>query len=107
VDECGIGPRRFCAGRWRGKMTEVPTSMATDIMGRGGDATWEYPFGTTFPGYYAMIANAHMAEFGTTEEQLAGVAVKNHYYGSLNPYAHMQKASPWIRPYLPLRWLTP
>jgi len=73
------------------KMTEVPTSLATDIMGRGGDATWEYPFGTTFPGYYAMIANAHMAEFGTTEEQLAAVAVKNHYYGSLNPYAHMQK----------------
>ncbi len=73
------------------KMTEVATSMATDIMGRGGDATWEYPFGTTFPGYYAMIANAHTAEFGTTEEQLAMVAVKNHYYGSLNPYAHMQK----------------
>jgi acetyl-CoA C-acetyltransferase len=71
------------------KMTEVPTSMATEIMGRGGDAIWEYPFGTTFPGYYAMIANAHMAEFGTTE---AMVAVKNHYYGSLNPYAHMQKA---------------
>jgi acetyl-CoA C-acetyltransferase len=73
------------------KMTEVPTSVATDIMGRGGDATWEYPFGTTFPGYYAMIANAHMAEHGTTEAQLAMVAVKNHYYGSLNPYAHMQK----------------
>ena len=73
------------------KMTEVPTSVATDIMGRGGDATWEYPFGMTFPGYYAMIANAHMAEFGTTEEQLASVAVKNHYYGSLNPFAHMQK----------------
>ena len=73
------------------KMTEVPTSVATDIMGRGGDAIWEYPFGTTFPGYYAMIANAHMAEFGTTEEQLAMVAVKNHYYGNLNPFAHMQK----------------
>jgi acetyl-CoA C-acetyltransferase len=73
------------------KMTEVPTSVATDIMGRGGDAIWEYPFGTTFPGYYAMMANAHMAEFGTTEEQLAMVAVKNHYYGSLNPFAHMQK----------------
>jgi acetyl-CoA C-acetyltransferase len=73
------------------KMTEVPTGVATGIMGRGGDATWEYPFGTTFPGYYAMIANAHMAEYGTTEEQLALVSVKNHYYGSLNPYAHMQK----------------
>jgi acetyl-CoA C-acetyltransferase len=25
------------------KMTEVPTSVATEIMGRGGDAIWEYP----------------------------------------------------------------
>ncbi len=73
------------------KMTEVPTPVATEIMGKAGDSIWEYPFGTTFPGYYAMIANAHMAEYGTTEEQLAMVAVKNHYYGSLNPYAHMQK----------------
>lgn len=73
------------------KMTEVPTSVATEIMGKGGDATWEYPFGTTFPGYYAMIARAHMEEYGTTEERLARVAVKNHYYGMMNPYAHMQK----------------
>jgi acetyl-CoA C-acetyltransferase len=73
------------------KMTEVPTSIATEIMGKAGDAIWEYPFGTTFPGYYAMIANAHMAEYGTTEDQLAMVSVKNHYYGSLNPYAQMQK----------------
>jgi acetyl-CoA C-acetyltransferase len=74
------------------KMTEVPTSIATEIMGKAGDSIWEYPFGTTFPGYYAMIASAHMAEYGTTEEQLAMVSVKNHYYGSLNPYAQMQKA---------------
>jgi acetyl-CoA C-acetyltransferase len=73
------------------KMTEVPTSIATEIMGRGGDAVWEYPFGVTFPGYYAMLAQAHMAEFGTTERHLAMVAVKNHHYGSLNPLAHMQK----------------
>jgi acetyl-CoA C-acetyltransferase len=73
------------------KMTEVPTSVATDIMGRGGDAVWEYPFGTTFPGYYAMLAQAHMAAFGTTEKHLAMVAVKNHHYGRLNPLAHMQK----------------
>jgi acetyl-CoA C-acetyltransferase len=73
------------------KMTEVTTSIATEIMGRAGDGIWEYPFGTTFPGYYAMIANAHMAEFRTTEEQMAMVAVKNHYYGNLNPFAHMQK----------------
>ncbi len=73
------------------KMNEVSTSVATEIMGRGGDSTWDYSFGTTFPGYYAMIARAHMAQYGTTEEQLAMVSVKNHYYGSLNPLAHMQK----------------
>lgn len=73
------------------KMTEVSTPQATEIMGKGGDAIWEYPFGMTFPGYYAMVASAHMATFGTTEEQLAMVAVKNHFYGSQNPLAHMQK----------------
>ena len=73
------------------KMNEVSTSVATEIMGRGGDAIWEYPFGMTFPGYYALIAQAHMAQYGTTEEQMAMVAMKNHYYGSLNPFAQMQK----------------
>lgn len=73
------------------KMTEVPTHVATEIMGKAGDSTWEYPFGMTFPGYYAMIARAHMARYGTTEEQLAMVSVKNHHYGRKNPLAHMQK----------------
>jgi len=73
------------------KMTEVPTATATDVLGRAGDPIWEYPFGMTFPGYYAMIARAHMARYGTTEAQLAAVAVKNHHYGALNPYAHLRK----------------
>jgi acetyl-CoA C-acetyltransferase len=38
-----------------------------------------------------MMATAHMHEYGTTEEQMAAVAVKNHYHGSLNPKAHLQK----------------
>ncbi|MDD5220834.1 MAG: thiolase domain-containing protein, partial [Candidatus Bipolaricaulis sp.] len=62
-----------------------------EVLGRAGDFLWEYPFGMTFPGYYALIAQAHMARYGTTEAQLAAVAVKNHHYGALNPYAHMRK----------------
>jgi acetyl-CoA C-acetyltransferase len=73
------------------KMTEVPTPTVTEVLGRAGDPLWEYPFGMTFPGYYALIARAHMARYGTTAEQLAAVAVKNHHYGALNPYAHMRK----------------
>jgi acetyl-CoA C-acetyltransferase len=40
------------------------------------------------------MATAHIHVYGTTEEQIAMVAVKNHYHGSLNPKAHMQKEIP-------------
>lgn len=73
------------------KMTEVDTARATEIMSKGGDVVWEYPFGVSFPGFYALIAQAHIARYDTTEEQLAMVAVKNHHYGAMNPIAHMQK----------------
>lgn len=41
---------------------------------------------------FAEMARQHMAEYGTTRDQLAKVAVKSHFNASLNPYAHYQKA---------------
>ena len=74
------------------KMTEVSTERATAIMGKFGDTTWEYPFGLSFPGYYAMLASNYLASHkGAARSDLAKIAVKNHYYGTLNPKAHMQK----------------
>ena len=74
------------------KMTEVSTARATEIMSKAGDSTWEYPFGISFPGYYAMLASNYLAEYRKAERSdLAKVAVKNQYYGTLNPKAHMQK----------------
>ncbi|MFW9856454.1 MAG: thiolase domain-containing protein [Candidatus Thorarchaeota archaeon] len=73
------------------KMLENPTSEILKIMGRTGDVQWEAPFGTTFANYYAMYANAHMSKFGTTSEQMAAVAVKNHHYGAMNKMAMFQK----------------
>jgi len=73
------------------KMTELETPEILALMGRVGEVQWESIFGTTFPGYYAMFANAHMHKYGTTKEQLAAVAVKNHFYGSMNKYAMFQK----------------
>jgi len=52
---------------------------------------WESPFGMTMPAAFAMFARAHMAEYGTTEEQLTKVRVKNSLYGSLNNKAAFQK----------------
>jgi|YelNatPaOPRAMG01_1025707.scaffolds.fasta_scaffold01918_8 acetyl-CoA C-acetyltransferase len=73
------------------KMREIDTPTAMEWIGRAGYYLWEFHnFGMTFPAYYAMHATAHMAKFGTTEEDLALVAVKNHKYGSMNPLAHLQ-----------------
>ncbi len=72
-------------------MTPVGTPRATELMAKAGDTRWEYPFGITFPGFYALMATAHMHEYGTTREQMSMVSVKNHKYGALNPYAHLQR----------------
>jgi len=61
------------------KMREVDTPTSLAVGGRGGNYLWEFHFfGTTFPAYYALHACSHMAKYGTTEEQLAKVAVKAH-----------------------------
>jgi acetyl-CoA C-acetyltransferase len=74
------------------KMTEVDTPTSTAVGGRGASYLWEFHmFGTSFAAYYALFATAHMARFGTTEEDLALVAVKNHRYGAMNPKAHFQR----------------
>ena len=73
------------------KMTELETPEILALMGRVGEVQWESIFGTTFPAYYAMFAQRHMHEFGTTREQLLQVAVKNHFYGAKNSNALFQK----------------
>jgi acetyl-CoA C-acetyltransferase len=73
------------------KMTHRTTAEVTEFLAMASDYPFEQWHGITFPGLFAMMATAHMHEYGTTEEQMAMIAVKNHHYGSLNPKAHMQK----------------
>ncbi len=68
------------------KMTDhKPEEVSSALMGAGSNE--ERLAGATFPGLYAMLARAHMEKFGTTEKQMAAVAVKNHFHASLNPNA--------------------
>jgi len=69
------------------KMTDVDGADATYALGTAADQEWEGFHGITFPGLYAMLAQMHMQRYGTTIEQLAAVAVKNHANGMLNPHA--------------------
>jgi len=73
------------------KMTHRATSEATEYLAMAADYPFEQWNGATFPGLFALMATAHMHEYGTTEEQMALVAVKNHHNGALNPKAHLQK----------------
>ncbi len=70
------------------KMTDGADVTAT--LATAADQEYEVYHGVTFPGLYAMIARAHMHRYGTTREQLALVAVKNHKNGAKNPRAQFR-----------------
>jgi len=72
-------------------MNDVSDVRKRFWLGVSGDTEWERLAGLTFPGVYAMMAARHMHEFGTTREQMAAVAVKNHANGARNPKAQFRK----------------
>ena len=53
---------------------------------------WELPFGMRTPmGAYALAASRHMAQYGTTSEQLAQIAVSTRRWAARNPRARLQE----------------
>ena len=73
------------------RVTHLDTITATTYFSFGSDYIFEGACGASFPGLNRAIARAYMAKYGTTEEQLANVAVKNHENALSNPIAHLHK----------------
>ncbi|MFB6124935.1 MAG: thiolase domain-containing protein [Halanaeroarchaeum sp.] len=73
-------------------MTDMSGEETRYWLGVSGETEFERTAGTTFAGVYALMADAHMNEFGTTREQLSSVAEKNHANGAKNPKAHLDFA---------------
>ena len=67
----------------------TPTSLKA--LSTSTDVGVEGQMGMLFAGIYAMRIRGHMEKHGITREQLAQVAAKNHYHGSLNPHSQYQK----------------
>jgi len=67
-------------------MAEAQTNM-TCVLDREFDGI----NGISAPPFFAMTAQRHIHEFGTTKEQMALVSVKNHHYSTMNPLAQFQK----------------
>jgi len=74
------------------KMSELASREVAEVMGRGDDTMFGSPLGTSMPAGYAMYAQAHSAKYGTTEEDLARIRVKNSFYGAMNPKATYRKS---------------
>ncbi len=72
------------------KMTDVETGVTVDALASAADREWEGFMGATFPALYAMVARLHMHRYGTTRDQLAQVAVKNHHNAVNNPRAQFR-----------------
>jgi acetyl-CoA C-acetyltransferase len=85
------GVQEFVVAAGVEKMTDVGTGVSVDALAGAADREWEGFVGATFPGLYAMIATDYMHRYGLTREQLAQVAVKNHYNGARNPIAQFRR----------------
>jgi acetyl-CoA C-acetyltransferase len=68
-------------------MSRVNTWKGNEFIAHASDTNFDYPVGGFYSGYYAMMVQRHMYEFGTTVEQMAMVSIKNHGNALYNPYA--------------------
>lgn len=73
------------------KMTHNSTNHVTEVIAGAMHAEEEIPYGSTFPGQFAQIANRYFYEYRNIKKEMGMVAVNAHRNGALNPNAQMQK----------------
>jgi acetyl-CoA C-acetyltransferase len=81
------GRMEVCLAMGFETMSRVNTWKGNEFIALASDGNFDYPVGGFYTGYYAMMVRRHMHEFGTTPEQMAMVAVKNHRNALHNRYA--------------------
>ncbi len=81
------GARKSGGGGGMGGMGAAMAMMG----GESPQMEWEMPYGLRMPmGGYAMSADRHMSQYGTTSEQLAQIAVSTREWATMNPNARYQ-----------------
>ncbi|MFQ5589148.1 MAG: thiolase domain-containing protein, partial [Nitrospiria bacterium] len=81
------GRMELCLALGFETMSRVSTWKGNELIALASDIHFDFPLGGFYTGYYAMMVQRHMYEFGTTPEQLARVSIKNHANACYNPYA--------------------
>ncbi len=84
---CGSGSAEavLCLGVEH--LTAFSTESVTGGLAEGFESGGDRQLGLTFPGFFALVASAHEARYGTSREELAAVPVKNRAHAEGSPTA--------------------
>jgi acetyl-CoA acetyltransferase len=72
------------------RLTGQTRDAAVQTLAQVGHPEYEVPLGPTIPAYYGLVASRYMHEFGTTERDLAELAVLMRGHASTHPGAQFQ-----------------
>lgn len=87
VMSCRTGDATVALAIGTEQLTSFPVAEVTGGLAEAMDRETDGAAGLTFPGFFGLVAQAHMARYGTTREQLATVVLKNRLHGAHNPAA--------------------
>ncbi len=73
------------------KMTAVSGAEITRVLGNASYVREEASAGLSFPGIFALMAQAYFSRYGDHSAALARIAAKGHANGVRNPWAQMRK----------------
>jgi len=72
------------------RLTGQTRDMTMQTLAQAGHARYEVPLGPTIPAYYGLVASRYMHEFGTTESDLAELAVLMRRHALSHPGAQLR-----------------
>ena len=104
ANACATGATALREG-WiaiQGGLYDTVLCLGVEQMGRGllgggpaqGIPTEGIVGSNTMPAVFALVGQEHSQAYGTTFEQFAQVAVKNHHHATMNPKALYQRETP-------------
>jgi acetyl-CoA acetyltransferase len=73
------------------RMNNLETAETTEALAIAADDLYEVRAGMTFPGAYALMADAYFGQFDGSRADLAAIAVKNHENALPNEYAQYRR----------------
>lgn len=73
------------------RLTGQSRDSAVQTLAQVGHAVYEVPLGATIPAYYGLVASRYMHEYGTTEADLAELAVQMRAHAARHPGAQFRE----------------